>query len=304
MSAADSPFVRVSGAGFAKACEPRPEAALPDYWMIPAPDDILVLMPASAFELAVSKAAGEDELETDESLQNEDWPEARLRMAFRRLGGMVNSSEWAQSATPYGDLNRAFSAAARDPAVAVDVRKALEGAPQLIGAISTFFAAFTTATRADWRHLPVVHRGVGARGWFIGRWLPTALVVDGPVVRFLNSTAFQRLGDPARRTVRAVRRFLQERTILSFRHALAHWSFEWRTREEGNFIAWTDRAGTDREIHQEDADAIHWVTFTIVGTLYSRLLRPEEDAEAPEERRHLSGTGPSRAAHRTEGGPR
>ncbi len=67
---------------------------------------------------------------------------------------------------------------------------------------------------------------------------------------------------------------------MSFRHALAHWSFEWRTRDEGNFIAWTDQSGSHRELHQEEADAIHWVTFMVVEALYRRLLRPEDADDA------------------------
>ena len=131
--------------------------------MIPAPDGILVLLPDSAVELAASSVAEENVLEGDESVEDDEgWPDARLRSEFRRLEGVVKSSDWAQSTTPYGDLVRAFSGAARDPAVAADVRQALDATPQLVGAITTFFAAFTTATRADWRRLPVVHRGVGA----------------------------------------------------------------------------------------------------------------------------------------------
>ena len=61
VSEIDLPFARVSGRSLAEACEPKPEALLPDYCLFPAPDGILVLVPAGLVDLVGSVEAEEND---------------------------------------------------------------------------------------------------------------------------------------------------------------------------------------------------------------------------------------------------
>jgi hypothetical protein len=302
----EDPFRLVHGKTLANACEPPLDLDLPDFRFVPVHEGIVVLVPVAMFKeetlnehakgalvpkskLAhlrswevdpddgadsrrprqeVSGAAhgpGEEAAEGDKDRQ--------LASAFSRLKGMVGESPWTVSATPYQDLDRSFAAAAADPNVSEDFAVALRSMPFLVGAVGTFFAAVAMAASAEWWRLPDAHRGSAARGWFIGRWLPTALVVDGPIVRFIRSQAFRRLGTGSLEQVRAVRRFLSEGTVVAFRHGLAHWSFAWETRGDDNYVICHNAAGKCLTLHQEQADAIHIVTFAIVDVLYDRCLR-------------------------------
>jgi hypothetical protein len=82
-----------------------------------------------------------------------------LRRAFSTLGSRVSASPSVSSPQPYTDL---------------------------------LFTSIAMSARADWQSAPISMRGVAARGWFLGRWIPTFLVLDGPILRFLTSEAFRR----------------------------------------------------------------------------------------------------------------
>lgn len=264
------PFPLVHGKSLAKACRPPLDLELPDYRLVPAHEGLAVLIPTTMFEdetpLGIRNGSvleGGADIDKDQQLAS----------AFLRLKDLVSHSEWTASSTPYADLDGTFAAAASDPRVCEDLEQAVRSMPSLIGAVDAFFAAIAMAASAQWWRSPLIHRGATARGWFIGRWLPTALVVDGPVVRFLRSQAFRRLGDQSLQELRAVRRFLQEKTVVSFRHALAHWSFVWETHDDGNYVVCHDRAGKVIALHQQEADAVHIVTFAIIDVFYGRCLR-------------------------------
>jgi hypothetical protein len=103
------------------------------------------------------------------------------------------------------------------------------------------------------------------------RFVPVqeGMVVLVPVAMFKEETP--RSGSLEQ--VRAVRRFLSEGTVVAFRHGLAHWSFAWESRGDGNYVICHNAAGKCLTLHQEQADAIHIVTFAIVDVLYDRCLR-------------------------------
>jgi hypothetical protein len=263
------PFPLVRGKSLADACDPRLDLELPDYRLVAAPEGLAVLIPTTVFEGEGPVMARKRTVKEKNSTHSKD---QQLSSAFLRLKSLVSQSEWTKSRTPYEDLDRSFEAVAAEPDGREDLANSLNAIPFLTGAMGTFFSAIAMAANAQWWQLPLPHRGPAARGWFIGRWLPTALVVDGPIIRFLKSPAFRRAGGQSVAQVRAARRFLQEKTVVNFRHALAHWSFTWQTRADGNYVVCHEPDGKCFSLHQEEADAIHIVTFAIVDVLYSRCL--------------------------------
>lgn len=275
------PFPLVRGKSLADACDPRLDLELPDYRLVQAPEGLAVLIPTAMLDGEWPASVREQAALKEDPSQGKN---EQLSSAFSRLNGLVSQSEWMKSSTPYEDLDRSFEAAGNDPDVREDISNAIATMPSLIGAVSTFFSAIAMAASAQWWRLPLPHRGVAARGWFIGRWLPTALVVDGPIIRFFQSPAFRRVGEQSVTQVRAARRFLQEKTVFNLRHALAHWSFEWQTRADGSHVVCHDPKGNHFSLHQQEADAIHIVTFAIVDVLYSRCLehpRSQSDGVSP-----------------------
>jgi hypothetical protein len=135
------------------------------------------------------------------------------------------------------------------------------------------FTSIAMSARADWRSVPGEFRGVAARGWFLGRWVPTFLVLDGPILRFLNSPAFRRPdGSPA--FLRAVRTFFHAKDFMALRHAFAHWSFSWTTNGIDSEIVTAGRAPSEQiHVSRKEADAFHILTFAVVDAIHDAFIR-------------------------------
>ena len=59
-------------------------------------------------------------------------------------------------------------------------------------AIKMLFTSISMAARAKWHEAPEHIKGVVARGWFLGRWIPTFLIIDGPIGRTAEIRDFRR----------------------------------------------------------------------------------------------------------------
>ncbi len=150
--------------------------------------------------------------------------------------------------------------------------------------------AISMSANANWRETPDVVRATAARGWFLNRWLPTFLIVDGPIMRFMAMVASN--GQKGRgETFIAARKVLLDSTFKEVRNAFAHWSFGWQTIEGDHWIVVFDvetEAETMR-FHQRQGDALHMIAWTIVDILnqtffqtrYVTLSRDRSQSSAP-----------------------
>lgn len=134
------------------------------------------------------------------------------------------------------------------------------------------FTSMAMSARGDWRSAPASLRGVAARGWFLGRWIPTFLVLDGPILRFLTSQAFRRVEGGAD-LLRAVRTFFSSRDFILLRHAFAHWSFSWSTDGVDSEIVGIGRSQSEEvRATRSEIDAFHIVTFALVEAINEVFL--------------------------------
>jgi hypothetical protein len=154
-----------------------------------------------------------------------------------------------------------------------DVAEYLEENPSVANAAEMLFTSIAMSARADWRSVPAEFRGVAARGWFLGRWIPTFLVLDGPILRFLNSPAFRRQ-DGSAVFLRAVRSFFHAKDFMALRHAFAHWSFFWATNGGDSEIVAVSRTSSEEvRVSRKEADAFHILTFAVVEAINDAFLR-------------------------------
>lgn len=186
-------------------------------------------------------------------------------------------SSWATISNPYSALVDDCRTLAAEPSVASLVTAFLQDQPSVRAAADMLVTAIAMSANADWRQTPSVVRATAARGWFIGRWLPTFLIIDGPIRRFLLSSAFQRR---TRRddVFKAARMFLcHDSTFRSVRNSFAHWSFGWEVvnRESWVVIYDVDTGKAKMRLHQREGDALHLVAFTIVDILSEVFFRSE-----------------------------
>lgn len=251
--------------------DPHPDAT--SYLAIETPE-FLVLFPdgsPAAFELLLAPEAPERAPRDRE---------AQLCHAFGVLKTRISQSPWTSSITPHADLVAALRKLADQPAVAEDVATFLSQNPDVASAAEMLFTSIAMSARADWRAAPPQVRGTAARGWFLGRWLPTFLVLDGPMLRFLKSPAFRRQ-NPAVPLLRSVRAFFDTKDFMLLRHAFAHWSFRWDRHDGESTIVGLEGGGETVRATRSEIDAFHIITFAMIHALDEVFLREGRRAAGP-----------------------
>lgn len=185
----------------------------------------------------------------------------------------MSASLWVSSPQRYTALVEALRALDAQEPVHEDVSAYLATNPSVASAVEMLFTSIAMSARADWQAAQVAMRGVASRGWFLGRWIPTFLVLDGPIMRFLTSVAFRRQSGSTD-LLRAVRAFFSNRDLMLLRHAFAHWLFSWRTDGTDSQILGFGRTPTEEvRVLRSEADAFHIITFALVEVIHEVFLK-------------------------------
>lgn len=202
-----------------------------------------------------------------------------LRTAFERLVNLGISPKWGNSTKPYTELREECKQLMTD----ANFVKELDAYLQkhiVLGRASEMFATYIAmAARAKWYEVSDDIRPITARGWFLGRWIPTFLIIDGPIGRFLckgSSPLYLVLKDEYRRypLLASARDFLSHDMFRRLRNGFGHWSFDWEVvGTESYFVTydWETGACTAR-LHQEEADAFHIITYGLIEILDDVLI--------------------------------
>lgn len=248
--------------------DPHPDTT--KYTVIEGPG-MLVLFPNE-------KPARSDELRTGPPPPH-DSPDrdAHFRNAFHVLNDRVTPSSWTASSSPFAEMIAGLNELAQQPVVQADVAAYLDANPDVENAAEMLFTSVAMSARADWRSTPANVRGIAARGWFLGRWVPTFLVLDGPILRFLKSTAFRRQ-NPNVPILRLVRKFFETSDFMRLRHAFAHWSFKWVSNGNDSIIIGMESKNETVRVTRSEADAFHIVTFGLIEAVDEAFLRQRRSA--------------------------
>jgi hypothetical protein len=203
-----------------------------------------------------------------------------LREAFLRLKARGIDSAWSTSQHPYSLLREECEALMTDHAFKTALQAYLRGHSILPRAMQMFFTYIAMSARAKWQDAPHEHRPTAARGWFLGRWLPTFLVIDGPIGRFLtshNSPLAARLGADLP-LLTAAKALLMARTFRALRNGFAHWGFDWEVVGAESYVVAYDweRDLPIAKLHQGEADAYHIAAFALLDIVHETLLRPQD----------------------------
>jgi len=137
--------------------------------------------------------------------------------------------------------------------------------------ITMFFTQVALAADIDWRLAPLQYRSVAARGWFLGRWIPTFLIIDGPIGRFIcgnKSPLYQRLATDTP-LLSAAQEFLSNPLFRTLRNGFAHYGFDWEVINYQSYVIAYDweKDLPIAKLHQEEADAFHIIAFALIQIL-------------------------------------
>src|SRR5712692_5100322 len=105
--------------------------------------------------------------------------------AFRQLKARGIGSAWGSAAQPFTELNAECLRLTSDTAFRGELASYFRAHTMVRRAVQMLFTSVAMAARAQWKDAPEAIRPVAARGWFLGRWIPTFLIIDGPIGRFM-----------------------------------------------------------------------------------------------------------------------
>ena len=121
----------------------------------------------------------------------------------------------------------------------------------------------------------------------MGRWLPTFLIIDGPIGRFIchKSSPLYAYIDDRFPLLAAARAFIGEKLFLQVRNGFAHWGFDWEVLNDDSYVViynWEHDLPIAR-LHQREADAFHIAAFALIEIVDEVLVaqRPSEGVLEP-----------------------
>lgn len=194
-----------------------------------------------------------------------------LKRAFSRLASRGIASSWSNTPNPFSDLHNECCQLMQDQAFVQDLQGYLRSRTIISRAITMFFTQVALAASTDWSTAPVRYRGVAARGWFLGRWIPTFLIIDGPVGRFVcgnKSPLYSRLG-AGLPLLTAAQEFLSNALFRTLRNGFAHYGFDWEVVNGESYVIAYDweKDLPIAKLHQQEADAFHIIAFALIQIL-------------------------------------
>jgi hypothetical protein len=160
---------------------------------------------------------------------------SQLQALLRAISAREVARRWAQSLKPLSDLERECAQAAADP----DRRKAFDSYllanPVVVRSVHTFLAHLVASASIKPQQVAGPERISAQAGSRFASWLPTYLVVDGPLGRFLRA-ADSPLNILLREQHRVYPVLAQARDTFNsdlfrlVRNGVGHWAFGWERR--------------------------------------------------------------------------
>lgn len=203
-----------------------------------------------------------------------------LCRAFKVLSARDIDSPLIRAIRPFTELLRESQALSTDAAFSLDLRRYLRIHSALPRALEMFFTYIALSARADWHSAPISMRPIAARAWFLGRWVPTFLVLDGPIGRFLcaDDSPFKSRFGESLPLLTAARDFFNDRLFRLLRNGIAHWAFHWEIIADQSYLVAYDseRDLPTAKLHQEEADAFHIAAFGIIETFHIAFFAKEK----------------------------
>jgi len=197
-----------------------------------------------------------------------------IRDAFSNLASKGISSKWANSHHPFTKLREESLSLMKDSAFWKDLEDYLKNQKIATHAVRMFFTQISMSARTNWHDAPDWIGPVTARGWFLGRWIPTFLIIDGPIGRFVckgGIPLFENLKDQYSTypLLASAQDFLNNNFFTDFRNGFAHWTFDGEVvGHESYLVSYSWETGkVTAKLHQKEVDAFHIIASVLIEVL-------------------------------------
>jgi hypothetical protein len=188
--------------------------------------------------------------------------------------------KWAATREPQATLDQECTAVASDPQRLRLFGDYLRAKPVVQRSVDNLLAHISVAANARREHLPPPQDVLFGAGWRIARWLPTFLVIDGPLGRFLRAAdsplnAVLKV-DHARYPILAQARDLfSDDLFRRLRNGVGHWAFAFEQGPGGERLICFDYDTGERtaDVTLLEAEAFHLASFAVIECLDQRIFR-------------------------------
>jgi hypothetical protein len=161
-----------------------------------------------------------------------------------------------------------------DEASRDEFRSYLLAKPIILQSVHTLLAHLAMTANVRWQDIQGVVQPLARQGWHIARWLPTFLVIDGPLGHFLKmadspSNVLLRRDYAKYQVLAEARDAFNHDLFRHVRNGVGHWSFQWQEAENGPRLVmmnWKTGQPT-ATITLLEAEAIHLVSFSVIEVL-------------------------------------
>ncbi len=193
------------------------------------------------------------------------------RILFPLLAKRGIANGWAVSKDPLDALKAECRMLVGDSQFTDALADYLDAKPIIQASCKSMLAHLAFAAGASWQDTKPILQPLYRPGWHIARWLPTFLLIDGPLGRLFKDPK-----SPLSRRLRGRNTgfpFLSEArdafnhdTFRVLRNGFGHWSFEWidgSPLSEIRIVNWESGEETAR-LSLLECEAFHFMTVSVV----------------------------------------
>lgn len=194
-----------------------------------------------------------------------------LRTLLQTLAARGVVTKWASVVKPYSDLVQESRALMSVDPYLKEFRVYLQSNPIIQNTVETLLSHLAMSTSVKWQDVSVNLQPLAKRGWYLGRWLPTFLIIDGPLGRIIKDSNSP-LNTILRNEYARYPLLTQARDIFNnnlfrlVRNGVGHWSFFWDEQKDGlylNMVDWKTGKSTIK-ITVMEGEALHLVAFSVI----------------------------------------
>ncbi|MHB1422588.1 MAG: hypothetical protein ACYC3I_05220 [Gemmataceae bacterium] len=148
--------------------------------------------------------------------------------------------------------------------------------------LETLLAQLAMSANVPWQDVPPIQQSLARRGWHIGRWLPTFLLIDGPLGRLLKdkeSPLTQLLRDDHKKSLLPLlanaRDAFNNDLFRRVRNGFGHWSFFWKDVGQSSVITilnW-EKGTEEARLSLLESEALHFVSYSVIYSIDEEILR-------------------------------
>lgn len=202
------------------------------------------------------------------------------RILFTLLKERGIASAWTTHKSPREELFAECRRLSANSDFRLNLSAYLRANPVVVQSIDTVLAQLAFSAGTDWREAKPILHVLARRGQSLARWLPTFLVVDGPLGRLLRQ-APSPLAEILKSAhanfplIASARDAFNNDLFRKVRNGFAHWSFVWDETDSATQIQLFhyETGKLEAQVSLLEAEALHYLSATVIEALDQELLR-------------------------------